>query len=63
MGMADRGPTHVYNDFSFWLELLYITYNALVHRVFHPHFNMLKKKSANDAAILQPSFGSRRMAW
>ena len=41
MGMADRGPTHVYNDFSFWLELLYITNNALVHRVFHPHFNML----------------------
>ena len=25
MGMADRGPTHVYNDFSFWLGLLYST--------------------------------------
>ena len=43
MGMADRGPTHVYNDFSFWLELLYITHDHLVHRVFHPHFICSKK--------------------
>ena len=46
MGMADRGPTHVYNDFSFWLELLYITYAHIrphTGSVFHPHFICSKK--------------------